>query len=131
MAVTVEARSDKGLVLSYSGILTGQEIVDVKRTLITEQNRGLRYLIIDTTATDEIHISPSEIRRIVEENMRLAAITEPGMLAAVAAPQDLAFGLSRMWEVISSGTGWRTKVFHSMAEADSWIARNLSRNQLK
>jgi hypothetical protein len=129
MPVTVEKRSDNGLVLLYSGVLTGEEVINVKRTLITEQNRGLRYLIVDTTATNEIHISGAELRGIAEENKRLAAIAEPGMLAAVAAPQDLAFGLSRMWEVIASDTGWRTSVFRSRAEADAWIQRNLNVQQ--
>jgi hypothetical protein len=36
MPITVEVRNDKGLILSCSGVLTGNELIDVKRSLVTE-----------------------------------------------------------------------------------------------
>jgi hypothetical protein len=125
MAVTIEIRDDKGVVLHYSGLLTANQIINAKRTLVTEQHHGLRYLIVDVTAAVEIHISAAEIWAIVDENKRLALIAEPGMPVAVAAPQDIGFGMARMWEVHPHETGWRIAVVRSRAEADSWIQQNL------
>lgn len=126
MAITIELRDDKGLILSCSGVLIGKELISVKRSLVTEQNKGLRYHIADLTAVDEIHISNAEIQAIVEVDKRLAAISQPGMPVAIVAPQDLGFGLARMWEVFASReTGWHTSVLRSRADADLWIQQNL------
>ena len=126
MAVTVEVRGDGGIVLHYFDVLTAEQIIQAKRSLVTEQNRGMKYLIVDIAADVEIHISSAELRAIVEENKRLAAIAVPAMPVAIAAPQDLAFGLARMWEAYAQETGWRINVVRSRAEADSWIQKNLS-----
>jgi hypothetical protein len=126
MPATVEVRNDKGLILSCSGVLTGNELIDVKRSLVTEQNKHLRYIITDLTHVHEFQIHADAIRSMVEQNKRLAAIAEPGMLVAIAAPQQLGFGLARMWEAYAHHeTGWRTSVFHSRADADLWIEQNL------
>jgi hypothetical protein len=126
MAVTVEVRNDKGLVLSCAGVLTGKELIDVKRSLVTEQNKHLRYIITDLTHVHEFQIHTPAIREVVAENKRLAAIAEPGMLVAIAAPQELGYGLARMWEAYAHHeTGWRTSVFHSRADAELWVQHNL------
>jgi hypothetical protein len=126
MAVTVEVRNDKGLVLSCSGVLTEKELIDVKRSLVTEQNKHLRYIITDLTHVHEFQIHAPAIRKMVAENKRLAAIAEPGMLVAIVAPQELGYGLARMWEAYAHHeTGWRTSVFHSRADAELWIQHNL------
>ncbi len=71
-------------------------------------------------------ITTDAIRSVVAENKRLAAIAEPGTLVAIAAPQELGYGLARMWEAYAHHeTGWRTSVFHSRADADLWIQHNL------
>lgn len=127
MPVTVEALHDGGVVLHYSGVLTAVEIIRAKRSLVSEQNRGLHYLIVDASAADEFHISTDELRVIAKENKRLAAIATSGMPVAIAAPQDLGFGLARMWKVFAAETGWRISVFRSRAEAESWIQGRLHR----
>ena len=125
--VTVEVRNDKGLVLLCSGVLTGEELINVKRSLVTEQNKNLRYIISDLTHVHEFQIPTDVVGAMVAENKRLAAIAEPGMLVAIAAPQQLGFGLARMWEAYAHHeTGWRTSVFHSRADTDLWIQQNLS-----
>ncbi len=124
--VTVEVRNDKGLVLLCSGVLTGEELINVKRSLVTEQNKNLRYIISDLTHVHEFQIPTDVVRTMVAENKRLAVIAEPGMLVAIAAPQQLGFGLARMWEAYADHeTGWRISVFHSRADADLWIQQNL------
>jgi hypothetical protein len=127
MAVTVEWRSDRGIVFICSGALTGEELLSANQSLITERSRGMRYAIVDLSAAEEIHVSPAELRAAVEDDKRLAQITAPGMLVAIAAPQDLGFGLARMWEVFASrDTAWRISVFRSIDDANSWIQKRLT-----
>ena len=119
MPCTTELRDDKGLILSCSGVLTGDELIKMKKGLITEQNRGRRYHIADLTAVAKFHITTSEIQAIVEVDKRLAEIAQRGMPVAVVAEDDLGFGLARMWEAFASNaTGWRTMVFRSRKDAE-------------
>jgi len=104
MPCTAELRSDKSPILPCSGVLTRKELIDVKRRLVTDQNRELRYVIGDLTPVTDIHISAPEFRAIVDEDRRLAAIAQPGMPVSVVTSDDLGFGfgLARMWEVFAS-----------------------------
>lgn len=126
MLITVQPRDHNGLVVACSGILTGEELIRLKRSLASEQNGGLRYLVVDLTQVDDVTISTVELEVSVEQDERLAAIATPRMLVAVVAPKDIIFGLSRMWEVfVERKTGWVTHVFRSMTHAESWIQQNL------
>ena len=66
MPVTLEWRNDKGVVLSCSGVLTGQELINANRNLVVEKGRGLRYAILDPSAIDKIDVSPADVRATVE-----------------------------------------------------------------
>jgi hypothetical protein len=68
-----------------------------------------------------MNISSDEIRSVVEQNKRIAAVSYPGVIIAVAAPRDLGYGLSRMWEILMDQIGWETMTFRSRSEADDWI----------
>jgi hypothetical protein len=126
MAVFVEWRHDKGIVLLYSGVLTGEELIAVNRSLVTERSGGLRYAIVDLSAVDELLISVADIRATIKDDKLLSGIAEPGMLVAIAAPQDLGFGLARMWEAFAGHeTKWRIAVFRSIDDASLWIQKSL------
>jgi hypothetical protein len=124
--VTVENQNDMGVVLTCSGLGTGEEFINVARSLVTERNRGLKYIIVDLTEIDDFQASTAEVRAVASENVQLAHIAEPKMLVAVAATKDIGFGIARMWEVYASfKTAWRISVFRSRGEANAWIQQNL------
>lgn len=126
MPVLIEVKDGKGILLLSSGIVTGQEFLEISRNLVSKHNQGLRYAIVDITDFDGIHASTAEIRTIALENKRLAEIAEPGMRVAIAAQRDIAFGLARMWEAFAShDTGWRISVFRSRSEADAWVHQDI------
>lgn len=52
--------------------------------------------------------------------MRSAEVN-PDALVAVVAPNDLEFGLSRMWQILSDETPWEIRVFRGGEEARMWI----------
>jgi len=127
MAVTVEWRNDKGIALRCSGAITGEELISANRSLVGEQCRGLRYAVVDLSTVNEIRVSAADVRATVEDDKLLARIAAPEMLVAIAAPQDLGFGLARMWEALASrDTEWRISVFRSITDANSWIQKSLS-----
>ncbi len=48
-----------------------------------------------------------------------------GLVTAVAGPDDLSFGISRMWQSIVSGPNVHTGVFRSACDAERWIKNTL------
>jgi len=123
MAVATELHANGCVVLTCSGVLTGQELINAMRRLVKERSNGIRCLITDLTVVDVIKISTNELRAIVEEDKLLSAFAEPEMRVAIVAPLDFGFGLFRMWEVFAEKTGWRILVFRSRALADPWVQR--------
>ena len=80
-----------------------------------------RYAIIDLTSVGAMKINSDDIRTVVEQNKRIAALAIPGAILAVASPKDPGFGLARIWEVLMEQIGWETMTFRSRSEADAWI----------
>ena len=121
MAVAAKLHTNGCVVLTCSGVLTGQELINAMRSLVKERSNGIRCFITDLTAVDLATISTDELRAIVDEDKLLSAFAKPGMRVAVVAPLDFGFGLFRMWEVFAEKTGWRILVFRSRALADPWV----------
>jgi hypothetical protein len=122
MPCTAEFRDDQGLVLSGFGVVTGNELIDVNRSLVCDRIKSLRYVIVDLTPATELHVATLDIRAIVEEDRRLAALAPRRLPVAIATSSNLGFGLARMWETfVGDVTEWQTALFRSRKEAESWV----------
>lgn len=110
------------LLITAAGAVTGDDMVAV--SLAVEANRGLHpmpFCLVDLTGVDQFLVTRGDVERVVAVSHRLAALS-PAMAVAVAAPTDLVFGMARMWEAMSNGSGWTTRVFRSVADARRWLA---------
>lgn len=124
MPVTIEGRQDgAGVIYNCSGAVTIDDFFQAGMAFLAspEEIRKWRYCIIDLTAVKTMQINPDDVRAVVEQNKRIASLAVPGPVLAVASPNDVGFGLSRMWEVLNEQVGWETMTFRSRAEADQWI----------
>ena len=124
MPIGIEGRQDgAGVVYNCSGTVTIDDFFQAGMTFLAspEEIRKWRYCIIDLTFVEGMQINPDDVRAVVEQNKRIASLAVPGPLLAVASPSDVAFGLSRMWEVLNEQVGWETMTFRSRSEADQWI----------
>jgi hypothetical protein len=115
--------ADRGVVHTGRGVVLGAEIF-LGASAIHSRAGTLRYGIVDLTEVTELHVSTAELELIASENQKTAVIARE-VIVAVAAPGNLAFGLSRMWEVFAANTGWVTKVVRSRTEAQEWLQRML------
>src|SRR5260370_2522313 len=76
-----------------------------------------RYAIIDLTSVGAMKINSDDIRTVVEQNKRIAAIAHPGPLLSVASPNDLVFALARICEILMEQIGSQTINFRSSQQA--------------
>jgi hypothetical protein len=123
MPGTIEFIEDgRGVVFHGSGVLTWQEVTDVKTVLEADEAslRGVKFVLVlleDVTAVD---LNVEDLRAGAAADRRLGQMM-PHVAVAIVAPREHVFGVARMWEAIASVPEWSTYVFRSRDEADAWL----------
>lgn len=123
MPITVQwADGGRGCILVGEGALTGPEVISgvEKRFADDEVTRNYLYSLSDYTRVTRSQMTSREVQQVAQIDMRMVPLL-PDLVLAIVAPEDLMFGLSRMFKVHAEETGWRIGVFRTMAEAHAWI----------
>ena len=124
MPISIEGRQDgAGVIYHCHGDMTIDDFFQAGIGFLAfpEEIKKWRYAIIDLTFVGAMKINSDDIRTVVEQNKRVAALAIPGAILAVASPKDPGYGLSRIWEVLMEQIGWEIMTFRSRPEADAWI----------
>ncbi len=118
----------RGVLWKAYGHLSGKEVMETNTEVHSEPERmkSYRYVLVDLTDVESVQISNNELVRIVAQD-ELAARSRPQSVVAIAAPTDVMFGISRMWEAHVDQLGWDTAVFRTRREADQWIVETVRR----
>jgi hypothetical protein len=120
-----------GAVYKSSGLLTGQELLDADSRMHEEvlANPGIRYLLVDHGAIAEEKVDVASLRNLASRTGRFLEIIPDGMVAIVA-PNDVLYGLSRMWEALVEQPGLVSRVVRTREEAVAWLRQELDRRGL-
>lgn len=113
-----------GVVYHCSGALTAKDFADANDTFLAspEEIKKWRYSIVDLNSMESMNMRYDEVAYIVQRARRIAEYAPPGVLIAVCSPNDLGFGLGRMWEaLVEQQIGWETHTFRTRSEAEAWI----------
>ena len=124
MPIQIEVLQEgAGVIYDCRGPMTISDFYEATKSFLAtpEEIKKWRYTIIDLTFVDSMDIDYREIEAVVALNQQLATFAIPGVLLAVASPNDLGYGLARMWEAIVDGIGWETRVLRSRREAERWL----------
>jgi hypothetical protein len=122
--------SDDGLGAFYigSGVVTGHDVMAADDILYQSEERftSLRYQLVDLTKVESVDASAIDMEIIIRKG-NIAAKANPNIVIAVAGDQDIAFGLSRMWEALaeSGGGSFRATVVRSIPVAVDWIKEQI------
>lgn len=109
-----------------SGAMDGDTLIDYYRRL-REHADFANDLdeVFDLSAVDELTLDARDIARfsvLTEPFTRL----DPPVRIAIIAPHDAAFGLSRMYEMLQTGSSNELRVFRDRDAAERWIERTRS-----
>jgi hypothetical protein len=112
-----------GVIYHCDGNLRAQHFIDANDRLLASPDRlsKLKFAIIDLTTMVPVYIAPSDMEHIVQQDRQMTPSLPFGLIVALASPQDVGFGLARMWEAFAEGIEWETMTFRSRDEADAWI----------
>jgi len=128
MPFTVEfIEQGRGILYVGAGVLMGSEVLAAKAALLADPDRvrNVLFLLVLLGDVTECPATTAEIRQLALLDQQIAQMNPDIVLAAVA-PQDLMFGMARMWQAFTDTIGWTMAVFRSRAEADEWIRLTLA-----
>jgi len=120
-----------GMVWASTGLLTGRDLLDADTRLRDEVTSGrtIRYLLVDHSAIPEESIESGSIQILAEQSEESLELIPDGVVAVVA-PNDVLFGLSRMWEQFVEYPRLTTRVMRSRDEAIAWLQDELAEREL-
>lgn len=114
-----------GVIFVCTGVVTAADFNKANEEIYSAESLDrLQYQLIDFTATEHLDVSFEEIREFAEVDMT-AASQGQNLIIAVAGPDDLTFGISRMWQAFASDSKIRSGIFRSVPDAERWIKETL------
>ena len=128
MAIKIDCLGDgEGIEIVASGVVTGEEIIEVHKEIYSETNlKRQKYQIIDRTGCTDYCVTPEDVRKIADIDKE-AAKTNPHIIIAVVSPTYLQFTMSKMWRAYVNDSCFLTAIFSDRGKADKWIKEQLNR----
>lgn len=127
MPIDYEIFHDRRLVAARGrGVFTHQDVVGYQQDVWSRHDVAGFDEVIDMTAVERIDLpSADAVRQLAALS---ASMDDPEALSkfAIVAPQDIAFGLGRMYEAhraMNPRSAKEVGVFRTMAEALAWLGR--------
>ena len=107
-----------GIRLIGQGCVTGAEVLDAREAIYgTALLNSLRYEVVDFTEIDSVDLSADDIQILVKQDAR-AFESNAELVVAIACEGDLAFGLARMWQILTKRPEDSFRVFRSREMAE-------------
>ncbi len=112
----------QGIVWTYSGILTGEELLNSNLEIFGDERfDDLRYQIVNLTSVEEVKVTENHMRKIAYLDMA-ASYTNPRIKVAVVTTDLEGQFLSNTYDKYTDGKSpWVTEVFATMEEAMEWV----------
>ena len=124
LKMPIEIKFDKkehGVVLECTGDISGKELIDTVDTVFNDNRFGdLKYWVSDHSKCERYGVGVEDTRKMVDMTLNVIR-KNPSLVVAMVSPDDLQYGISRMYQLMTDGDGFKTHVCRTREEADSWI----------
>ena len=132
MSLNLKFTNNKqGIYVTLEGKVTLEDIKSGAAEAYSEKNIPThKYQIIDFTNCSSFDLSSSDMQEIARIDIA-ASETNSDIKIAIVAPTDVAFGMSRLYEVYADETGFDIMVFRNAKDAETWIQEKLKYNAYK
>ena len=120
MPFTIETNQSKRLLfLGGCGVLSDEDVrAMVMAAIAHSEAEGLIGALVDLTKVENMDTSQDAVKSAAATNRRSTSLQ--GLRFAVVAPEDIAFGLARMYELLRDDEG-STHVFREYEAALRWL----------
>lgn len=123
MPITCDFRPDVKLaVFSQVGVVPDDEFLSSYRRFLQDPRLSKSFnLLVDLRRTCSSSRSSGALRKLAEFMQEMYTDKTVLPKVAVIAPEDLSFGLARMYEVFTSHLSWDFAVFRAPDVALAWL----------
>ena len=114
--------------LTGHGDISDAELIGAVQLMYSNDQDTKRHkcALIDFSRSERLDISSEVVREAADLSVTASKLVAPGAAVAIVVSKPLAFGLGRMWEAYAEGTGWTTRVFQNLEEAENWLERRFA-----
>ena len=122
MPISYRIDLERNLALTTaSGTLTDDDVLQLKARLLRDPDfkPGMKELS-DIRSIDRLDVTPAGVRAVVQQDKRDRAHVASHKLALVLAT-EVAFGLVRMYQILTQSTMENVGVFRNIDEANAWL----------
>ncbi len=103
------------------GHLEGVHLLEYYRSLTADPLYDPTFdELFDLSDVDEVDVTSNDLRKLSHAT-RVGGRQGRGVRVAIVAPEDLEFGLSRMYEAFQAESANEMRVFRDPDEATKWI----------
>lgn len=123
MPPTTRRTSNGGVIRRWHGRVTAEDqVVSAGEYIELMREEPLTYAIVDYRNVQAFEPQRTDIQRIADRLHKLA-----GTRLVVIAPQDLVYGMARMFDLSLSDDArpWQLRVVRSVDEALAWLEEQL------
>lgn len=116
-----------GNIITATGVIPEERYLETLRAFLTqdpEKFAKYRFSLANYCGLAGADFSNDTIQMIADMCIA-AAEKNPDIVVATVADNDLAFGLARMWEMLSDSTSWEIHVFRRLEQARAWIKKRV------
>ena len=112
---------EHGLRWQYSGIIGGKELIKSNMDTFGDSRfDDMYYQIVDLTQVTDFDVSLHEMRQLAALD-KAASLSNPHVKIAVITDNESIQALSMFYDDENDDSPWKTKIFHNINSARSWI----------
>ena len=107
-----------GIIYLGSGIITVDDLLKADEAADQFDIKKIKFFLLDYARAMSTTVSAGDLRGSVgEEDARV----NPNVVVAIAATEDVIFGMSRMYGVFADELPWKVFITRRLDEAKNWI----------
>ncbi|CAD7849012.1 MAG: hypothetical protein [Olavius algarvensis Delta 4 endosymbiont] len=127
MPIRIEYLEDNGVAFKGAGVVTFTDLKSANDSVYASQKKikAISYQIVDLATIDNIDLSSEDLEQLAHQDQYAFGVN-PDIRIAVVGPQDLTFGLARVWEAYACqmNSPQACKIFRKRQDALEWVAQS-------
>jgi|KBSMisStandDraft_5_1062788.scaffolds.fasta_scaffold113375_2 hypothetical protein len=110
-----------GVVISFSGVVSGAELIDLNRSVVDDQSFSqCRYQVWDLSKVTRLDVTIEDLRSISQQDIA-ASGKNPNLRIAIVGSQELFGGKDQIFRIYEEvWTTYRPKFFSDVEAAKEW-----------
>ena len=123
MPYNIEYRDEEGsVIVTYTGIVTDDDIDSslTERLSCQERVEGYKYAITDCTNISDYKVTTNGMINAASKASKTEGVNKD-VVAICIMPNNLEFGMARLWEGHVSQNDWNVRIVRNWDEANNFL----------